>query len=32
MTNMLNIENSYTTSAHLLTTVNAMFSALINAA
>ena len=32
MTNMLNIENSYTTSAKLLTTVNAMFSALINAA
>jgi len=32
MTNMLNIENSYTTSAHLLTTVNAMFSALLNAA
>jgi flagellar hook-associated protein 1 len=32
MTNMLNIENSYTTSAKLLTTVNAMFSALMNAA
>ncbi len=32
MTNMLNIENSYTTSAKLLTTVNSMFSALINAA
>ena len=32
MTNMLNIENSYTTSAKLLTTVNDMFSALINAA
>lgn len=32
MTNMLNIENSYTTSAKLLTTVNNMFSALINAA
>jgi flagellar hook-associated protein 1 FlgK len=32
MTNMLNIENSYTTSAKLLTTVNAMFSALMTAA
>jgi flagellar hook-associated protein 1 FlgK len=32
MTNMLNIENSYTTSAKLLTTVNDMFSALMNAA
>ena len=32
MTNMLNIENSYTTSAKLLTTVNTMFSALLNAA
>ena len=32
MTNMLNIENSYTTSAKLLTTVNAMFSALLSAA
>ena len=32
MTNMLNIENSYTTSAKLLTTVNNMFSALLNAA
>ena len=32
MTNMLNIENSYTTSAKLLTTVNDMFSALIDAA
>src|ERR1700677_1702245 len=31
MTNMLNIENSYTTSAHLLTTVNAMFSAMLSA-
>ena len=29
---MLNIENSYTTSAKLLTTVNDMFSALMNAA
>ena len=32
MTNMLNIENSYTTSAKLLTTVNGMYSALIAAA
>jgi flagellar hook-associated protein 1 FlgK len=32
MTNMLNIENTYTTSAKLLTTVNAMISALMNAA
>jgi len=32
LTNMLNIENSYTTSAKLLSTVSAMFSALINAA
>ena len=32
MTHMLNIENSYSTSAKLLTTVNAMFSALLNAA
>ena len=32
MTNMLNIENSYTTTAKLLTTVTAMFTALINAA
>jgi flagellar hook-associated protein 1 FlgK len=32
MTNMLNIENSYTTTAKLLTTVNDMFSALIAAA
>ena len=31
MTNMLNIENTYTTTAKLLTTVNAMFTALINA-
>jgi flagellar hook-associated protein FlgK len=31
MTNMLNIENSYTTSAKLLTTVNAMFSAILSA-
>ncbi len=32
MTNMLNLENSYTTTAKLLTTVNTMFSALLNAA
>ena len=32
MTNMLNIENSYTTTAKLLTTVNNMFSSLIAAA
>ena len=32
MTNMLNIENSYTTTAKLLTTVKDMFSALIAAA
>jgi flagellar hook-associated protein 1 FlgK len=32
MTNMLNIENSYTSSAKLLTTVTAMFSALLQAA
>ena len=31
MTNMLNIENSYTTTAKLLTTVTSMFTALINA-
>ncbi len=31
MTNMLNIENSYSTTAKLLTTVNDMFTALINA-
>jgi flagellar hook-associated protein 1 FlgK len=31
MTNMLNIENSYTTAAKLLTTVDAMFTALMNA-
>jgi flagellar hook-associated protein 1 FlgK len=31
MTNMLNIENTYTTTAKLLTTVNDMFTALINA-
>ena len=31
MTNMLNIENTYTTTAKLLTTVDAMFSALISA-
>ena len=32
MTNMLNLENSYASSAKLLTTVNSMFSALLNAA
>lgn len=32
MTNMLNIENSYSSTAKLLTTVNTMFSALLNAA
>lgn len=32
MTNMLNLENSYTTTAKLLTTVTAMFSALLDAA
>ena len=32
MTNMLNLENAYASSAKLLTTVNAMFSALLNAA
>ena len=32
MTNMLNIENSYSSAAKLLTTVNTMFSALLNAA
>jgi flagellar hook-associated protein 1 len=32
MTNMLNIENSYTSAAKLLTTVQAMYSALLNAA
>jgi flagellar hook-associated protein 1 FlgK len=31
MTNMLSIENSYTTTAKLLTTVNAMFTSLLNA-
>jgi flagellar hook-associated protein 1 len=31
MTNMLSIENSYTTTAKLLTTVNAMFTSLVNA-
>ncbi len=31
MTNMLNIENSYTTTAKLLTTVNDMFTSLLNA-
>jgi flagellar hook-associated protein 1 FlgK len=31
MTNMLTIENSYTTTAKLLTTVNTMFSSLLNA-
>jgi len=30
LTNMLTIENSYTTTAKLLTTANAMFSALLN--
>jgi flagellar hook-associated protein FlgK len=29
---MLNLENSYASSAKLLTTVNSMFSALLNAA
>jgi flagellar hook-associated protein 1 FlgK len=32
MTKMLNLENSYASSAKLLTTVNSMFSALLNAA
>ena len=32
MTNMLNLENSYASSAKLLTTVNSMFAALLNAA
>lgn len=32
LTNMLSIENSYTTTAKLLTAANAMFSALLNAA
>ena len=32
MTNMLNLENSYALTAKLLTTVNSMFSALLNAA
>jgi flagellar hook-associated protein 1 FlgK len=32
LTNMLNIENSYTTTAKLLSTVTTMFSALLNAA
>ena len=31
MTNMLSIENSYTTTAKLLTTVNAMFTSLLSA-
>lgn len=31
MTNMLSIENSYTTTAKLLTTVNSMFTTLLNA-
>jgi flagellar hook-associated protein 1 FlgK len=31
MTNMLNIENSYTTTAKLLTTVTSMFTTLLNA-
>lgn len=29
---MLNLENSYATTAKLLTTVNSMFQALLNAA
>ena len=32
MTNMLNLENSYASSAKLLTTVTSMFSALLQAA
>lgn len=32
MTNMLSLENSYATTSKLLTTVNAMFTALLNAA
>ena len=32
MTNMLNLENSYASTAKLLTTVNSMFSAVLNAA
>ena len=32
MTNMLNLENSYASTAKLLTTVNSMFSALLDAA
>ena len=32
MTNMLNLENSYASTAKLLTTVNSMFSALLQAA
>ncbi len=32
MTNMLNLENAYASSAKLLTTVNSMFSALLDAA
>ncbi len=32
MTNMLSLENSYASTAKLLTTVNSMFSALLNAA
>jgi flagellar hook-associated protein 1 len=32
MTNMLNLENSYTSTAKLLTTVDSMFSALLDAA
>ena len=32
MTNMLNLENSYASSAKLLTTVTSMFSALLDAA
>ena len=32
MTNMLNLENSYASTAKLLTTVNSMFTALLQAA
>ena len=32
MTNMLSLENTYASSAKLLTTVNSMFSALLQAA
>ena len=30
MTNMLNLENTYSTTAKLLTTINAMFNALLD--